>query len=213
MKEVRRHSPVSFKLQPVQTEVRNYWSVALNYPHEGEGPHLVDLSHKPKWDVQSSAVDTIQPFGVDIPKAPGRCILAHGIMTCRMNATQARVFMLEQEENDHKDSFELTDITEGHLLLALAGQNLFSITEKLTSMDLQNPKELPPYLFQGPFAHVPCHVMVVQRKTDHCLLLLSCSRGYAKDMADAVLAAGKEFGLRPAGETAFNHHLGHLDKK
>ncbi|MCK5195095.1 MAG: sarcosine oxidase subunit gamma SoxG, partial [Desulfobulbaceae bacterium] len=69
MNEVRRHSPVSFELQPVQTEARGHWSVALKYPHEGEGPHLVDLSHKPKWDVQSSAIDTIQPFGVEIPKA------------------------------------------------------------------------------------------------------------------------------------------------
>jgi len=212
MNEVQRHSPVSFELQPVQTEARGYWSVALKYPHEGEGPHLVDLSHKPKWDVQSSAIDTIQPFGVEIPKAPGRCILAHGIMACRMNATQTRVFILGQEVNDQGNPFEFTDITEGHLLLALAGPNLFSITEKLASMDLQDPKKPLPYLFQGPFAHVPCQVVVVKRKTDHSLLLLSCSRGYAKDMADAVLAAGKEAGLRPAGETAFNLHLAHLDK-
>ena len=71
MNEVRRHSPVSFEPQPVQTEARSHWSVALKYPHEGGGPHLVDLSHKPKWDVQSSAIDTIQSFGVEIPKAPG----------------------------------------------------------------------------------------------------------------------------------------------
>jgi hypothetical protein len=213
MNVMQRHSPVSFKLKPIQTETRNHWSVALEYPHEGEGPHLVDLSHKQKWDIQSSAIDTVQPFGVDIPKTPGRCTLAQGIVACRMNGTQARVFILGQEENNHKNSFEFTDITESHLLIALAGPNLFSITEKLTSMDLQDPKKPPPYLFQGPFAHVPCQVAVVKRKTAHSFLLLSCSRGYAKDMVDAVLAAGKEFGLKPAGETAFNLHLAHLDKK
>ena len=212
MNEVRRHSPVSFELQPVQTEARGHWSVALKYPHEGEGPHLVDLSHKPKWDVQSSAIDTIQPFGVEIPKAPGRCILANGIMACRMNAIQARVLILGQEENDQPNTSELTDITEGHLLLALAGPNLFSITEKLTSLDLQDPKKPPPYLFQGPFAHVPCQVVVIKRETDNCLLLLSCSRGYAKDMVNAMLAAGKEAGLRPAGEAAFDLRMAHLNK-
>lgn len=212
MNEVRRHSPVSFEVQPVKKEKRGHWSVALKYPDEGEGPHLIDLSHKPKWDVQSSAIDTIQPFGVEIPKTPGRCTLAHGIMACRLNATQARVLILGQEENDPPNTSEFTDITEGYLLLALAGPNLFSITEKLTSLDLQDPKKPPPYLFQGPFAHVPCQVVVIKRETDNGLLLLSCSRGYARDMADTVLAAGKEAGLRPAGETAINLRLAHLNK-
>jgi hypothetical protein len=212
MNELRRHSPVSFEVQPVKKEKRGHWSVALKYPDEGEGPHLIDLSHKPKWDVQSSAIDTIQPFGVEIPKTPGRCTLAHGIMACRLNATQARVLILGQEENDPPNTSEFTDITEGYLLLALAGPNLFSITEKLTSLDLQDPKKPPPYLFQGPFAHVPCQVVVIKRETDNGLLLLSCSRGYARDMADTVLAAGKEAGLRPAGETAINLRLAHLNK-
>jgi len=212
MKKVRRHSPVSFELQPVQTEARSHWNIALKYPHEGEGPHLVDLSHKPKWDVQSSGIDTIGPFGVEIPKEPGRCILAHGIMACRMNATQARVLILGQEENDQPNISEFTDITDGHLLLALAGPNLFSITEKLTSLDLQDPKKPLPYLFQGPFAHVPCQVVVIKRETNNSLLLLSCSRGYAKNMVDAVLAVGKGAGLRPAGEMAFNLYLNQLSK-
>ena len=212
MNELRRHSPVSFEVQPGKKEKRGHWSVALKYPDEGEGPHLIDLSHKPKWDVQSSAIDTIQPFGVEIPKTPGRCTLAHGIMACRLNATQAWVLILGQEENDPPNTSEFTDITEGYLLLALAGPNLFSITEKLTSLDLQDPKKPPPYLFQGPFAHVPCQVVVIKRETDNGLLLLSCSRGYARDMVNVVLAAGKEAGLRPAGETAINLRLAHLNK-
>ena len=200
---MRRYSPVFFENQPVQTELRGLWRVALKYPQEGEGPHLIDLSHKPKWDVQSSALDTIQPFGVEIPKSPGRCKLMHGRMVCRMNATQARIIITGQEKNEQPNTSEFTDITEGHLLLALTGPNLFSITEKLTSLDLQNPEKPTPYLFQGPFAHVPCQVVVVKNKTDNCLLLLSCSRGYARDMVDAVFAAGKEADLRPAGEAAF----------
>ena len=212
MKNVRRYSPVSFEQQPIQSEIRGSWRVALKYSREGKGPHLVDLSHQPKWDVQSSTIDNIQPFGIEIPKAPGSCILAHGIMICRMNATQARILILGQEKSEQLNTPEFTDITEGQLMFALAGQNLFSITEKLTSMDLQDPKKPPPYLFQGPFAHVPCQIVVVRKNTTNCLLLLSCSRGYAKDMVDTVLVAGKEMGLRPAGEMAFNLCLEQLNK-
>lgn len=204
---MRRYSPVSFEKQPVQTKIRGFWTVALNYPQEGKRPHLIDLSYKPKWDVQSSALDTILPFGVEIPKTPGRCKLTYGKMACRMNATQARIIILGQEKNERPNTYEFTDITEGHLLLALTGPNLFSITEKLTSLDLQDPEKPLPQLFQGPFAHVPCQVVVIKRETDNAFLLLSCPRGYARDMVDAVLAAGKEAGLRPAGETVFNLRL------
>ena len=204
MNEMLRNSPIFFDKQPIQSEIRDAWRVALKYSREGKGPHLVDLSHKPKWDVQSSAIDAIQPFGIEMPKAPGQCILANGIMICRMNATQGLILMLGQEQSDQPKTPEFTDITEGQLLLALAGQNLFSITEKLTSMDLQDPQKPSLYLFQGPFAHVPCQIVVMRKDTTNCLLLLSCSRGYAKDMVETVLAAGKEIGLRPAGEIAFN---------
>jgi hypothetical protein len=212
MEKMRRYSPVSFVQEPVQTELRDAWRVALKYSKEGEGPHLVDLSHKPKWDVQSSAIDTVQPFGIEIPKAPGMCILAHGMMVCRMNATQARILILGQEKNNQLNTSEFTDITESQLLLALVGPNLFSITEKLTAMHLQDPKKPVPYLFQGPFAHVPCQIVVMEKDTNNGLLILSCSRGYARCMVDAVLDAGKEAGLRPAGETAFNLYLEHLNK-
>ena len=207
MKEMRRYFPVSFETQPVQTELRGLWRVALKYPQEGKGPHLIDLSHKPKWDVQSSALDTIQPFGVEIPKAPGQCTLRHDILVCRMNATQTRIIILGKEEYDPSPTAEFTDISEGYLLFALAGPNLVCITEKLTALNLHDPRKPTPYLFQGPFAHVLCQVVVMKNKTDNSLLLLSCSRGYARDMVDAVLAAGKESGLRPAGEAAFHLRL------
>ena len=41
--------------------------------------------------------------------------------------------------------------------------------------------------------------------TDHsCGFLLSCSRGYGDGMVGAILEAGAEFGLRPAGESRFD---------
>jgi glycine cleavage system aminomethyltransferase T len=33
--------------------------------------------------------------------------------------------------------------------------------------------------------------------------VMTCSRGYADSMVQAILDSGQEFGLRPAGETRF----------
>jgi glycine cleavage system aminomethyltransferase T len=42
---------------------------------------------------------------------------------------------------------------------------------------------------------------------DRSGILLTCSRGYARDMVHAILDAGAEFGIRPAGENTFNRWL------
>jgi glycine cleavage system aminomethyltransferase T len=34
-------------------------------------------------------------------------------------------------------------------------------------------------------------------------LILTCSRGYGRDMIDSIFHAGEEFGLKPAGEAMF----------
>jgi len=40
---------------------------------------------------------------------------------------------------------------------------------------------------------------------------MTCSRGYARDMAGAILDAGAEFNLHPAGEQAFGNWLDELN--
>jgi glycine cleavage system aminomethyltransferase T len=57
-----------------------------------------------------------------------------------------------------------------------------------------------PFLYQGPFSHVPCQIVTLSRDKEKSGVVLTCSRGYAKDMVDAILHAGEEFGLKPAGE-------------
>ena len=52
MMTINRQSPVQFDAPAIETELRNGWSVALKYREEGDGPYLVDLSHKTRWDVQ-----------------------------------------------------------------------------------------------------------------------------------------------------------------
>ena len=62
MKDIKRVSPVKFKSAPLKTEKRDNWDIVMEYAGEGEGPYLVDLSHKPRFDLQDADVGTITPF-------------------------------------------------------------------------------------------------------------------------------------------------------
>jgi hypothetical protein len=41
--------------------VRDNWTVALEYDEEGQGPWLVDLAHKTRWDLQYNKVGEMTP--------------------------------------------------------------------------------------------------------------------------------------------------------
>ena len=105
------------------------------------------------------------------------------------------------------DETAYTDVTDATVFLALIGKNLAHLLEKLTSLDFFNPLTEPPFLLQGPLSHVPCQCVMLEKTGDAGGLLFTCSRGYARDMVHAVLDAGAEFGLRPAGENVFNRWL------
>jgi len=66
-----------------------------------------------------------------------------------------------------------------------------------------DPARTAPFLFQGPFSHVPCQIVTLDKEGDNGGLVLTCSRGYGKDMIHSILQAGREFGLQPAGEDKF----------
>ena len=96
-----------------------------------------------------------------------------------------------------------TDISDAYALMAVLGMDIFLMMERVTPLDLKSRTTPPPYLIQGPVLHVPCHIMVMAPKTGKYALLIACFRGYGQSMADALLEAGKEWDLRPAGENAF----------
>jgi hypothetical protein len=98
------------------------------------------------------------------------------------------------------------------VFLALVGKDVFSIAEKLTSLDFLDPSKQTPFLLQGPFSHVPCQIVTLEKTQDRSGILFTCSRGYARDMTAAVLEAGEEFELRPAGVNKFNDLLGNVFK-
>jgi len=210
MKEINRVSPVVFKSTAVNIEIRDNWEIVTEYEKEGEGPYLIDLSHKQRFDFQDSNLKEQKPFQIAIPENPGSSVFKSGILINRMNNTQISIYNFAKEPVAMPEDAGFTDITESTLFVALLGKNLFSICEKLTSLDFMDPEKKAPFLFQGPFSHVPCQIVTLSRKNENSGLVLSCSRGYGRDMIHAVLDAGKEFGLKPAGEEKFNNFISEL---
>ncbi len=204
MENIKRLSPVAFKARAIKTEIRDNWTVTLEYDAEGQGPYLIDLSHRTRWDVQDSNLDEIKPWEIAIPETPGQSVREKGFLINRMNRTQASVWHLTGEKPDAPDGLAYTETTDAAMFVALTGRETFAIAEKLTSLDLKNPACKTPFLLQGPVAHVPCQVVVLAQSGYHCGFALTCSRGYAQSMIGAILEAGEEFGLRPAGEKAFS---------
>ena len=208
MKDIQRISPVVFNSTPLKTEARDNWDVVMEYSEEGDGPYLVDLSHRPRFDLQDSNLADITPFGLKIPKTPGNCVLENGILANRMNGTQVSLFNLGgQDDVTMPDETGFTDVTESTICVALIGKNIFSICEKLTALDFMDPQRKAPFLFQGPFSHVPCQIVTLSKDHDSSGLILTCSRGYGRDMTHSILHAGEEFGLKPAGESRFTNWI------
>jgi glycine cleavage system aminomethyltransferase T len=201
--EIKRQSPVSFPGKSLKTEERDHWTVVLEYENEGEGPYLFDLSHHARWDLQDADLSGFQPFGIGVPDTPGKCIFENGVLVNRMNRTQASIWHLGAENPAAPDGPACTETTDVTVFLGLVGQNILAIAEKLSALDFADRSRSAPFLLQGPFSHVPCQVVALERTSERSGILLTCSRGYARDMTHAVLAAGEEFGLQPAGEKAF----------
>jgi hypothetical protein len=202
-----RQSPVAFDQKPSRVENRRHWVVALEYEGEGDGPRLIDLSHCQRFDLQDGNIDAFKPMGMSIPKEPGICALSNGTLINRMNGTQAAVWHLWGEAVDMPKEPGYTDVTDATVFLAIMGDHTFAIAEKLTALDLTDPARTAPFLIQGPFSHVPCQIVVMAGDTELPVILVTCSRGYAHDMVDAILHAGHEFNLHPAGENVFKKWL------
>lgn len=205
MTAMKRQSPVQFDARPVKTVSREDWDVVAAYADEGQGPWLVDLSHNPRWDLQDSRLDDLQPAGMAVPRVPGACRREAQILVNRMNRTQAAVWHLGTgPAGSRPPESGTTDVSEATAFLALCGPRVFAVAEHLTALDLMDPGRQPPFLLQGPFSHVPCQIVALAREDDGSGgLLITCSRGYARDMVQAIQGAGAAHGLRPAGEDRF----------
>ena len=197
-----RQSPVPLDGRPHRTLVRDHWPVVGEYADEGDGPWLVDLSHCQRIDIQASPLGAIIPEDLPEPEIPGEVRIQGLSLITRMGKNQACLWRFGQAA-----AFPVggngTEITEATLALAILGRHAFAVAEKLSSLDLRAPGCARPRLHQGPFARVPCQLVVLDAVVGREMLLLSCSRGYGRDMVEAITDAGAEFNLRPAGEDRF----------
>jgi len=208
MTTLKRRSPVTFDAAALKTDDRENWEIVLSYKDEGDGPWLTDLSHKARWDLQDSQIDDSSISGLAVPSTPGDCLLEKDRLVNRMNNTQASIWNMGIEPVQLPDFNGFTDVTDATIFLALFGQHTFSIAEKMTALDFMDANKTAPFLLQGPCCHVPCQVVTVVKQAGMSGgLLLTCSRGYAQSMVHAILDAGAEFGLKPAGETRFTDWL------
>lgn len=200
MPQAYRASPVRFDASAHKTEERNGWTVVLEYADEQDGPWLIDLCHLPRWDVQDRDVGQYRPGEQEIPATPGMCVLEENMLINRMNQTQAAVWYLGPKARDMPKEPAYTDIQESTACLALVGTNSLAVSEKVSNLDLADPNRSIPCLIQGPLARVPCQMVLLGSTRQGEGFVFTCARGYARDMLQALLQAGKEFALRPAGE-------------
>lgn len=211
MAEIKRESPVQFSVSAMNSEVRDNWTVVLEYENEGLGPWLVDLAHKKRWDLQDSRIDKQAPRDLAVPETPGTCTFAGSALINRMNRTQASIYHLGESAPPIPDFSGYTDVSESTVFLALCGPKVFGIAEKLTNLDFMDPLKQAPFLLQGPFCHVPCQIVTLEKSADGSGgFLLTCSRGYGESMVQAILYAGSEFGIRPGGENRFTNWIQRL---
>lgn len=205
-----RRSPVVFNVQPLETRLQDGWEVVLSYANEDQGPFLVDLSHRPKWDIQHASLATVHPWDIMFPASPGQCRVEAGRLLSRRNFTQAAIWHLTDDGPGAVQEPYFTEVTDGLCLLALVGPQSFSVMEKVSSLDLAYPNRHPPFLVQGPILHVPCQVVVLAGNGETPVILMAFSRGYGQAMAEALLELGRVLGLRPAGEKVFRKAIDSL---
>jgi hypothetical protein len=199
---MERRSPVHLPGKPEKTKIRDHWPVILEYADEGPGPWIVDLSHCARWDIQGRELGEALPSAVSLPESPGSVVLHAKGLTGRTGQRQAFLWLFDDKAAAPSGT-GCTEVTEGTLCLALLGRDVLQITEKLTSLDLADPKANAPFMLLGPFSHITCQIVVLKNAPSAAAVLIACSRGYSHDMVHAVLSAGEEFGLRPAGENRF----------
>jgi len=204
MESLKRYSPINFTYTPARTQLRNGWEVVLEYKNEGTGSFLVDLTHIGKWDVQGEDLPLLRPAGLAIPEDSEQCLLTGNFLLNLIKRNWATIWHFSGDMPDFADQYAFTNVTEAYALLALICEEAFFIMEKLTSLDLLSPKRKPPFLIIGPVAQIRSQVVVLYGEKSRPAILVACPRGYGQSMAEIILDAGREYGLRPGGEDLFS---------
>ncbi len=204
MQDIYRISPLSLDGKAAETEARDGWEVVLRYEaEEKDGLLLVDLSHRPKWDIQDPQLAEIRPWGIPIPEHAGECIFRDGFQINRMNRTQASCWHLVGDSPAPPESSAFTDATDATALMAVFGGQLFELMEKVCALDFGAAGTKTPCLFQAPLLHVGSQVVLVGKNNGRGAVLIAFARGFGQSVLEGLMHAGTQFGLHAAGELAF----------
>jgi hypothetical protein len=207
-KEWIRRSSVAFSEKPMLTELLDNWQVIQAFEDEGEGPALIDLSHIPRWNFNEDQSKDSNCFDLSPPSELGRCALNGNRLCFRTNREQGAYWNPGLPRLTPPEDRVFTDITDATAVMALLAADAYGIMEKLSKLNLAEAGRRGPWVLQGPVAHVPCQVVVLEPKKGDVGILISCDRGYGVDMAACMLSAGRPEGVRPAGFLRFSRWFG-----
>jgi hypothetical protein len=198
---------VQFNARVAKEGRQGDWQIVLSYEDEGDGPWLVDLSHRQRWDYQDINVGSQTPFGLRVPAEPGQVLVQGELLITRMNATQVAIWHLGQGQAEAapRDA-AYTDMSDAQCMLAVLGTGTQTVMEQLCNLDLFDPQRATPFLAQGPVMHIPCQVVAMGPEC----VVMTFSRAYGQTFADAMLDAAAGSRLSPAGEKVFRQFFGLL---
>jgi sarcosine oxidase gamma subunit len=174
-----------------RVETRDGWLVAVKYADEPSpsGNALVDLAHRPTWELSGPEVgqQLAELCGADV--ALRKIHSGDGWQAYRL--TPGRAILFGKIPSTPTGAL---DVTGGWLSLALIGRDAERLLNKVTAVDLRERTMPIGGCCQGPIFGVnPLFARFADRFELHI-----CGDS-AEFLWDVLLDAGEEFGLKPAG--------------
>ncbi len=204
---IKRTSPINMGLEPESVLKRNGWEIPLAYVGERVRNNLfvTDLSHIPKWSLQGENLDEMRPAGVATPPKQGAVAMSGGTLLARLTPSEARIFSFS-DELPLFEEFNYTDMTDAYAALAVVGPRCFDVLSKLSAVDLEGAAS--PQAALAPIEDITCFMVRLEGSNGAPGLILASARGYGHFLLDAVMDAGKEYGIQPSGWRRFSAWLG-----
>lgn len=204
-----RTPPFDMGWVPEEVEILNGWNTALTYV--GEKRHsrlfLTDLSHLPKWALQSTGLDDAAPLGLPVPSKPGEVRRDGEKVMVRLTPTECLMMVLGGEMPAADDP-AMSDMADAYAAFAVVGPSCLDVLKKLSPVDLEAPGQGVPCAAQAPIHDLRCVIVRLEGREAIPGLVILGDRGYGQFLLDIVLDAGKEFGICPAGWRRFEVWLG-----
>jgi hypothetical protein len=208
MQNYKRRSPLRFAVPPAKTAARRGWEVALSFPGDDGTPVVVDLSHAGKWELYARGLEGRQVGPAVIPATPGQVTLTADLAVSLCRPSVALIWQLSENALPALPAgVDCTEITDGIALMALIGEDVLRVFEKVSDLDLALPADQTVGFVQGPVLDTPAQAMVLSDQDTVPGVLLAVARGYGQSVLESLMDAGAQFGLQPAGEQRFQKWL------